>query len=91
MEDGNQSPRHEGAEAGHGVLAQRQLPRIAREYHHREQDDRHPHRDGEGVDPFGLLGQHQEDHETEPEQHPVPRKTTIADHRQLPQEIVAQG
>ena len=90
VEHGDETAGDERAEAGDGVLAQRELAGVAREHDHREHDDPHAHHHGQPVDPLQFLGQHQEGDEAEAEQHPVPRKAPVADHRQPSQEVVAQ-
>ena len=87
---GDQPSCDEGTEAGDRVLGERELSGVAGQQHDRQQHDRHPQRDGHGVDPLRLLGQHQEHDHAAAEERPVPRHATVADHRQLLQVVVAQ-
>ena len=90
VEDRNESTGDERTKAGDGVLTERQLSCVSGQHHHRKQHDSHAHRDGQGVDPLGLFRQHQKDHEAEAEQCPIPRKPTVADHRELAEEVITQ-
>ena len=90
VEHGDQTTGDVGAEPGDGVLRERELAGVAGEHDDRQQHDRDPERHGDRVDPLGLLGQHHEDDHAGPEDRPVPRHASVADHRQFFQEVVAQ-
>ena len=72
------------AETGHRVLAERQLPGVAGQHHDRQQHDADTHRDGDAhrSTSVSLVSIRKID-DAEPEQHPVPRDATVAEHRHL--------
>ena len=90
VEHRDQPPCDVGAEAGNRVLGEGELSGVPGQHDDRQEDDRHPQRHGDGVDPLRLLRHHHEDDGAAAEQRPGPRDSTVAKHRLLLQVVVTQ-